>query len=332
LRAGATEALPCLPPPFTGFLAVRLEPIQQGLKPNCEKPRERGLGAKTSALLTRRERRAPTAHAESPVNGAVSRSVLLILCWTSCAPLAAAELKQSFRGQRYDVKLFRTTGTNIARAFSVDPEGLRITLPPEPLNKLPVGLIARTGVRGDFEITMAFDVLKVDKPTKGGGAGLGIYITTISATNDAASISRLTRPGGERAFVSHHAVTPRGGNRVHRGGDPWPTDVASGRLRLVRKGSVLTYLAAKGGATDFRELYQVEFGADDLETIRFAADNNGSPTLVDVRIKSISIQADELGSPRREPPRRPWPIWQLACLVAALGAGVGYYVWRRRRM
>src|SRR6185369_12879090 len=98
----------------------------------------------------------------------------------------AADVGQDFCGRPYDTKLFRTTGSNIAKAIRVEPQGLRITLPPNHVNSLPVGLVSRTRVRGYFEITVAFEILRFDKPTAGKGAGLSLYITTASVTNDAA--------------------------------------------------------------------------------------------------------------------------------------------------
>jgi LPXTG-motif cell wall-anchored protein len=64
--------------------------------------------------------------------------------------------------------------------------------------------------------------------------------------------------------------------------------------------------------------------------VRLAADNGGSPTLVDVLIRSVSVSASDAGPPEELPPRPSrWPLW------AGLGAGAvilggGYWYWRRR--
>src|SRR6202043_1266923 len=109
----------------------------------------------------------------------------------------------------------------------------------------PVGLVSRHGIRGDFEITMAFEFLQVDKPTAGGGAGVGIYITMASPAKEAATIARVVRPSGEHVLVIHRATTSADGKRQHRG-DDFGTTLRSGRLRLVRTGKLLSYQIAEG--------------------------------------------------------------------------------------
>ncbi|HYT94911.1 MAG TPA: DUF1583 domain-containing protein [Gemmataceae bacterium] len=261
--------------------------------------------------------------------------ILLSLLWITCPSAAsAAEFTRDFRGRSYDPKQFRPTGSNLHRVTQADAEGWRITLPANHVNKLPVGIVPRFGVRGDFEITLAFDILRVDRPTAGNGAGVSIYITMVSPTREAATLGRLVRRGGEHVFFSHRATTPEGGNREHHGGRPLVTDASSGRLRLTRTGSLLSYQVAQGESNVFREVYQTEFGTADLDLVRFAADNGGSPTVVDVRIKSVSIRSDELGSPRREPPEADdWSLWIVAGVVIVLLAAGGYGLhWRSRRL
>src|SRR5438045_1103328 len=92
------------------------------------------------------------------------RVALGLLCSASIvASTRTEEFTQRFRGQLYDAQHFKPTG-NATKALKAEPQGLRITMPPDHNSKLPVGFVARAPVRGDFEITMAFDILRVDKP------------------------------------------------------------------------------------------------------------------------------------------------------------------------
>jgi hypothetical protein len=63
-------------------------------------------------------------------------------------------------------------------------------------------------------------------------------------------------------------------------------------------------LAAEVKSDSFSEIDQFEIGNDDVNMIRVAADYGGSPTLVDVRINSVRVVADELGTPAPLAPTR----------------------------
>jgi len=250
--------------------------------------------------------------------------------WAACAGPAASseEFVQDFRGRTFDPQQFRPTGS-LRRALRADAQGLRLTLAESSGIKLPVGLVARCGVHGDFEITLAYDVLRIDKPAAGSCAGVSVYITLVSPERKAATLVRGVRPSGEQVYLCHRAATPADGKREHQGKTVL-TEAQSGRLRLVRTGATLSYQVADGGSNDFRELYQAELGTADLDSVRFAADNNGSPTIVDVHLRWVSIFAESLGavSAAPEPPAR-WPIWVAAASVVLLLAAGGYWLWSR---
>ena len=205
--------------------------------------------------------------------------------------VSAEEITQIFRGKTYDPNYFRPTGPNAAAIIRPDSRGLRITLPTDHGIKPPVGLVLRSGIKGDFQATMEFEILQVEKPTGGTGAGISLWITIVSYTKEAATIGWLLKPGGEKVFFSHRATTPIGGQREHHGGEPRFTSETTGKVRLVRAGTRLTYLVAAGQSEVFEEIFDSEIGTDDLNTLRFAADNGGSSTLVDVRIREINVVA-----------------------------------------
>jgi hypothetical protein len=253
--------------------------------------------------------------------------VLLALCST---PARAEEIAYDFRGQPYDGQQFRPTGSNHGKVVQSEPRGLRITLPADHVNKQPVGLALATGVRGDFEITMDFEILQVDTPTAGYGAGVSIYIASVAPTQDAATIARIVRPDGAQIYNFHHATTPADGKRQHRS-EFLHTQVPFNKLRLVRTGTNLIYQFAQGDSNVFQDAHEVELGTEDLETVRFAADNGGSPTLVDVRIKAVNIKADEFGMPRSLPPSSNRGWWLASGLVVLVMAGGGYWFWLHKR-
>jgi hypothetical protein len=240
----------------------------------------------------------------------------------------AEEFRQDFLGRPYDQNVFLKTGSNHARVVQTEPRGLRIALPTDHGNKQPVGLVAATGAHGDFEITMEFDLLQVDKPTTGYGAGVSIYIATAAPTKEAATIARVVRPDGTQVLTFHRATTSSEGKRQHHT-ESLATEAQSGKLRLVRSGTTLSYQFARGESNAFHEVHEAELGEEDLEMIRFAADAGGSPTLVDVCIKAVSIKADDFGSARSPLPSSPWSFWWLAGLAVLLTAAAGYWLWSR---
>lgn len=261
----------------------------------------------------------------------ITRLICLSLGCAAAAlsnPIAAEELGQNFRGQRYDLKKFRPTGPNTGKTIQSDGQGLRLTLPATRPNQLPVGLIAKSGIRGDFEIILAFEIIKVDRPTTGIGAGVSIWISLPTPARDTATLSWLFNTHGEKMFVANRAFSPAGGEREYHGVAPLPTRSLSGRLRLSRRGTTLTYAIAEGTSTEFRELYLTELSDADVETVRFAADTGSSRTGIDVRINEIMIQGENLATARIvSHPKSRWPLWLASAIAAALMVGAA--VWYR---
>jgi hypothetical protein len=264
------------------------------------------------------------------LNRRLTTAALCTMCGLCALRGSAAEISHDFRGQPYDPALFRTTGPGASIAIRPDSRGLRITLPPEHGMKPAVGVVLRSGFQGDFEITMDYEILQADPTTAGYGAGVTLYITMVSYTKEAATIGRLVDKDGSPFFMSHRATTPSGGNREHSGGERFPASAPAGKLRLVRNDSTLTYLVADGDSDEFAEIYETELGVEDIDMVRFAAENGGSPTLVDVLIKSVSVSAGDAGAPEQLPPRpSPWPL-RISLGVGAVLLGGGYWYWRRR--
>lgn len=246
-----------------------------------------------------------------------------------CLQSPAEERGQRFQGKGFDAKLFRATGSNTQRVMRVDPGGLRITLPPDHSSDVPVGLVFRHRIGGDFTITMAFQLVKADVPAAGGNAGVSIWIKAASPTQDAATFGRMTRPSGKHVVFTHQALTPPGKKRQHRNGPAVDTEAVAGRLRLVRDGDVLTYLFAPGESDTFQTIEQTQFTTEVIETIRFAVEKAGGTTSVDAHIKAVTVSADEIGAARPPLARTNWLYWLAGGLaVPLILAGI---LWLRRK-
>jgi hypothetical protein len=244
-------------------------------------------------------------------------------------PLFSEELNYAFRSARWDEKLFRATGPDTLRALQLDTGGLRITLGKDRTSKVPVGLCTRFGLGGDFEITMTYEILRIEKPASGSGAGVSVYVSTVSSNQDAAGVARLVKSKGENVFTAFKATTPEGQKRKYRHSDPLQSQTLYGKLRLVRRGTELTFFVAEMAIPEFQQLYKTDWSADDVEIIRFAAENGGSPGLVNIRIKELRIRADQFGATKAPPPSTPVRgYWWLIALFVLSATAVGVRWWR----
>src|SRR5262249_24402999 len=75
-----------------------------------------------------------------------------------------------------------------------------------------------------------------------------------------------------------------------------PTQARVGQLRLRREGSTLRYLVAEGLGEDFHEIFQQDFGKEDVEIVRFIVNNHNCPVGVDARL--VDLKARPSGRPR----------------------------------
>lgn len=259
--------------------------------------------------------------------------VLLVVLGVGASTAAAGEWSVDFRGQPPDPQLVKLLGANPLKVIQTDSRGLRITQPARPAGTEPVGISPRFRVQGDFEITTAFQILQATKPTAGHGIGVSIWISRKTATRDAAWIGCYLTPQGN-VLAATHASTGPDGKRRFGGAKPVPTEGLAGSLRLKRTGSTLQFLAATDTSGTFREISELAWGPEDLNTIRVAAEAADSPGVLDVLIKDLHIQTSPpvvvaAGSGPR--PVLLAVLWAgLGFVLAALCGGVGLLLWRRR--
>jgi Protein kinase domain/Protein of unknown function (DUF1583) len=241
--------------------------------------------------------------------------------------------QQSFLDKRYDFRWLRIAApggaTNLVRP---DPRGVRITIPPKLGES--VAIETKFAIHGDFDLWARYEILASPTPAIGWGAGPELLVKPPGDWDKLASLSRFARP--KDTVYSAAFVRTVGGERKTSGN--WPaTSARKGTLRLVRTGPVLHYLVAEEDKREFRLIYQVEFGAEDLEMARLAAVTGGSTAAVDVLWKDIELRAEALpglsDTSTATPGQSPWWVLAVAVAVAVL-AGIAVWslaVWQRRR-
>ena len=232
--------------------------------------------------------------------------------------------RQSFVDKKYDFRWLRISApggaTNLVRP---DPRGVRITIPAKLRES--VAIETKFAIRGDFDLRAAYEILAVQTPATGWGVGPELLVKPRGDWDKLASLSRFARPkdtGYSAAFVLKV-------NEQRKVSGNWPATTArKGTFRLVRTGPILHYLVAEGDKQEFQQIYQVEFGAEDLEMARLAAVTGGSTASVDVLWKDVEIRAEALpGLPgsAKESGRSRW--WLVAIIATAVVVLAGMAVW-----
>jgi DNA-directed RNA polymerase subunit RPC12/RpoP len=228
-------------------------------------------------------------------------------------------------------------GTMEDKFVKVEAEGLRITLPrggKEPLQD--AGFDLPLTIAGDFAITAGIDILQAEEPPPGAGSyGVGVMMSV----NQTARVGRLSRANGQQVLSWDRWGEEAGKRKWFIGATPC-ADTA-GRLRLKRTGTTLHFQWAPGMAEeDFKEIYQFEFGDDEITLLRLGLTTYvGRITgaldvrLVDLKIESPSLAADE--GPSAEERRTSWAKrWGAPAgvvLVVILLSLAVFLVVRRRR-
>ncbi len=247
-----------------------------------------------------------------------------------------AEYHHDFRGKPPPAEL-EPVGGDLDSFFRSEPEGLRITIPADYQHPWGgVGLRSRFPLRGDFEVTVAFEILRADVPDQGFGTGVAMRIQKVGSPA-AVSICRLVRAGGKQLVWTDRAVEgPDGKPKFTGSGAPWTDN--KGRLRLKREGPILYCLYAAGTEGDeFTELKKVDFGPEEVAHVRVSGVTAQQPCrlearLIDLRIRGGGVPAATgLPAVAAEPagPPRNATLW-LVLGLAVLGAAVALWLALRR--
>lgn len=219
-------------------------------------------------------------------------------------------------------------GVNAEEYVKPEVGGLRITPPPDGKQTFGWGVAGRFTLSGDFEVTGTYELITTDPPTQGGGVGVAL---NLEHGKKFAKIGRFRRSWDGDQYVAESRVgIPDQFRAQHE-----PTQTRTGQLRFVRKGTTLHFLVADAPGAEFREILQTEFGDEDLDMVRFIANNNKSPTALDVRLLDLTIRSGKL-VPAKDFDLSKAGLVQalLVGLLATLvlvSIGVWIYTWRRRR-
>ncbi len=222
--------------------------------------------------------------------------------------------------------------------FRFEPEGLRVSFPlgfPKRRGG-NVGLITTFPIKGDFEITVRFEILKEPDPadTVLGGTGLGLVIKLDKPHDENVALNRTVLPKQGSRFTTYQYKWVDGKDRSTL--QQFPTSAKTGQMRLIRTGQLLSYQVAEEASNEFTVLHEQAFGTEDLKQVRLTGFTGGPKAAVEGRFTDLRIRAPSLPDLAPvEPEKVRGARWLLAVglllVVVALIVGAGLYLRERQR-
>ena len=239
-----------------------------------------------------------------------------------------------FRNKKSLDEHFQLFGPNAINCVRPEPEGLRIILPPEHTPSGRVGVIANFELKGDFEVTVGYEIVNIERPQE--PKRVGINVTLRKKTNRGVlSFYRMFLGNGQDVYRSS---LDEGKDATRRLSDYVPTGGGrTGQMRISRRGPTALLSVAEPAGGEFRELHRWEPGADEIDQLIIGATllNSGGGSLVDVRVIDFRLKSTVLNTIQPEggisPPNRK-SLWLAGgLLLASFGIGAGLWIWWRRK-
>ncbi len=216
---------------------------------------------------------------------------------TPAAPAKKTEFRHDFRGARLDTQTLELQGPS--DHVKLEAGGLRVTLP--AMSPSGISLNTRFSMQGDFEVTLAFDLVKLEKPAKEAGDGAYLHLAFEAGPKDDGYIGRKRNVDGGNSYIAGLGKA---------GKSDWVitnTQANSGKMRLTRTGSTLHYLVADGDSDQFRSVREAEVGAGVVRAVQIVLNNKESSAPAEIVLKELMVRADKLSGPGAEAAAAPPP-------------------------
>jgi predicted RNA-binding Zn-ribbon protein involved in translation (DUF1610 family) len=198
----------------------------------------------------------------------------------------AKEDFNSLREKPADMRGFFGPGAHQFVKF--EPEGMRIALPTNHPPGGTTGFATGLNLRGDFDITVRFEILKEPEPENAGAIGTRLSLMAgweRPGMNSVKVTRSMTTQGS--CFLAHSrtAATNKPDLKLQ------PTQARTGQLRLIRSGAKLFYYASEG-AKELELFHERPFIVDDLYNVRVVAAIGDPKASLEVRVTDLKIRAD----------------------------------------
>lgn len=211
-----------------------------------------------------------------------------------------AESRFDFRAGKIDSSKLAWTATTLDEHRKLDEQGIRLRIDRRGPPATAVGLAPKLRASGNFDVSATYEVVNLDQPEEGSGVGPSLAVYLDSAGLDTASLQRVRRTDGRGFYAVQRGFTTNGSRQTRS--QFFRTDADSGKLRIVRMGARVQFLAAEGTSDDFRELAQHEFTTADVDAILLELQTGNATsgeadarwTSLAIRAKSIAVSDDPL--------------------------------------
>jgi Protein of unknown function (DUF1583) len=276
------------------------------------------------------------------------------------------EYHPALKGNAKQIPDLLIYGPDGPECVKFESAGLHITLPlgyPKP--RPGTGVVTDFGVKGDFEITAAFEILPGKTPDLPvNWSNLRIVIVP----NEPAVPEVWHKADQNRAVLAREITSGKSAGKFLANATKWNSDVPrdkwnnenfskvelhdgkrseatalTGRLRLVRSGADLFFFTSENADQEFKLIRpKCEFGTKDLKNVRFLASTGTPGDTLDFLITDLHIRADGFVKVAVVPPPPPAApprslVVPIIVALAILGVlvllaplGVLLYLYKRR--
>jgi hypothetical protein len=217
----------------------------------------------------------------------------------------AEDVTFDFRGPKEDVESRFTYSPNKAvadRYFHFDDKGLRIAWTAAEKPQGAVGLIWNyRGFHEDFVATVHFELLNAD-PARD-GTGIELYLQLNNSTGDGLPFSRSLRKEGH-VWLAQMRTGPNNARKTEGFKmEPADPEAKGGRLKLERKGEIVTASYAEGDEESYKELKNYNIGPVGIRMVRISGLSSGSDAAqLDLRIMGARLKIDSQDMPAQVAP------------------------------
>jgi hypothetical protein len=156
------------------------------------------------------------------------------------------------------------------------------------------GINTRIAVKGDFEIIVSYEIIKEPEVVVADKPSMKLILMAVLDRKqfNPATLTRLQLPDGEARYATYVTLTDKDtGQTKTKGANHFPAQAKSGKLRLVRKGTVLSAFVAEDPDPNFRFLKEFpNYPDEDLKYVRVLANTGNAKAAIDVRYHDLRIR------------------------------------------